>query len=378
MKHTVDVEERLADLRRSHARLRTVTILAGAGLVVVVLLGAAKEPVFSGDVAVAGDLKCLRLQSENSGTFGGNVSVKGGLGVEGELTGPTIKALRDAFPLLEAKLALSRPYIAATVAGPQNLPVNSNPNPIDIQGLQASISSKSLPAVMIVSVLVSRARRRDSNGTMDLRVNGAVRSMVEPSDFGHRTDHTYVFTEILQPNGQAAVPISVTAVTYGASGPVLGGSVLVIPLGSPPRWVPIIHAGMFVASGWRDQDRQSFLEDTMTYECERHSKNVARRGGRWSVRKRSAPGLLPCIVDTMEWGFPFTGPCMEALGCSPIWRNGLRSAVAFWSTAKASDPSAASSTSTGIRYRKSLGTLSRPGTAAQTRGHDPSSIPSCP
>jgi hypothetical protein len=121
-----------------------------------------------------------------------------------------------------------------------------------------------------------------------------------------------------------------------------------------------------------------FFPSNTVYKCERRSKNVARGGDRWSVRKRSAPGLLPCIADTMEGYFPFTGPRMEARGCSPTWRNGLKSAVASWSTAKASGPFAVSSTSTGIRYRKSSGTLSRPGTAAQAHGHDPSSIPSCP
>ena len=32
---------------------------------------------------------------------------------------------------------------------------------------------------------------------------------------------------------------------------------------------------------------------------------------------------------------PIVGPCREVPGCSPIWRNGPRSAVASWSTARA-------------------------------------------
>jgi hypothetical protein len=142
-----------------------------------------------------------------------------------------LKALLDT---TNTQLALSRTYVAATMPGPQNMPTNSNRNQIAIQGLQANISSKSLPALVVASVLVSRATRRESDGTMDLRINGVVRSMVEPSGFGHRTDHTYVFTTILQPNGQASVPVSVSAVTFGANGPVLSGSLVVIPLGQPP------------------------------------------------------------------------------------------------------------------------------------------------
>ena len=68
--------------------------------------------------------------------------------------------------------------------------------------------------------------------------------------------------------------------------------------------------------------------------CDGRRENVARDGGRWSVRKRSAHGLAHGRGATMELSLtPSRFPSREVYGCTPTWRSGPRSAVAFSLTA---------------------------------------------
>ena len=69
-------------------------------------------------------------------------------------------------------------------------------------------------------------------------------------------------------------------------------------------------------------------------KCDGRRENVARAGGRWSVRKRSAHGLAHGLGATMELSLtPSRSPSREVYGCTPTWRSGPRSAVASSSTA---------------------------------------------
>ena len=68
--------------------------------------------------------------------------------------------------------------------------------------------------------------------------------------------------------------------------------------------------------------------------CDGRRENVARDGGRRSVRKRSAHGLAHGLGATMELSLtPSRFPGCEVYGCTPTWRSGPRSAVAFSLTA---------------------------------------------
>src|SRR4051812_23804856 len=98
----------------------------------------------------------------------------------------------------------------------------------------------------------------------------------------------------------------------------------------------------------------------LTDPCERRPKNGAPGGDRRAVEKRSAHGSSRGGRVRLEGGFtPSLTRRREVYGCSPTWRTGPRSAVASSSTAWASAPPAASTTSTGTRSPRSSSIPSR-------------------
>lgn len=211
-----DTNPELVTLRKDCRRWRLLSgCLAGAAALFVLVAAAAPEAlqtVLNGDVSVTGSLKCKQVQIADSAAFNGSISVKKKLTAE-EVESPTINQIHEAIAAIRRDLALSRPYVVATMPSSQDPEDASNPRQFSIDGLQAEIPKHSLPAIVVATIRVRRPPRSASIGTMDFKINGVTLSVVEIADFGHATENTYMFTFSLPNKDDASSKISVTGCT---------------------------------------------------------------------------------------------------------------------------------------------------------------------
>lgn len=78
-------------LRHSHRRLQRATIAVGSSVGLMFLLGAAAVTVHNGDHSFTGLVKSRAVHTEEGAVFGGDVTVKKNLAIDGQLSASHVK-----------------------------------------------------------------------------------------------------------------------------------------------------------------------------------------------------------------------------------------------------------------------------------------------